>query len=302
MKKEIYHYPIVFLIIPVVISILGIFFGSFFDLNLSKGIVNTASSMGAFIESFGLVIPFCLLPLSGVLVMKGLWPKEKLWIKITGIVFLVMTCLIGIYCSAKHLIGATDIKEYGIVYKPIIGYLISAIIIFLSFLFFFYFIKDNENTTEMVILGLIIVFVMLSQALFINIFKQFNCRPRYRFLIDDEINTSQEVFRSWWEFKPFSNSNDYHKSWPSGHTGTASVMLLLPLIHRHLRFPFKNAKYVLYAIGLFYALFVAIYRIIFGAHFLSDVSFGLLFASLIIIIYLFATNKITNKINRKVEA
>ncbi len=291
MKKEIYHYPVVYLIIPICISLLGIIFGSFFDLKLSDAIVDTTSGIGSFIESFGMVISFFMIPLTGVMVFKGLWHREKTWMKVVASAYLLLCIGMGIYECSIYLIGTTKIKEYGIVFTPWLGYLLSAIFTFMMTAFFFYFIKSDGDTNALIIKGLIILFVLLSQTLIISLLKKINCRPRYRFVTDDEINKANEVFRSWWEFKPFSTTDDYHKSWPSGHTGLASVYLLFPLINDHIRFPFRHSKVVLYAIGLLHPLIVAFYRVRYGAHFLTDVSFAMLITSLIILFYLSLSEK-----------
>lgn len=294
-KKEIYHYPLIYVLIPLALSVLGIILGSFLDLKISDGIVNTSSSMGAFIESYGNVFSFFMIPLTGVLIFKGLWTKDRTWMKVVGCLYLLFAIGMGIYECSIYFIGTTKIKEYGMVYTPWLGYLLSIIFMLFATGLFFYFIRSDKDSKALIIKGLIILFVLLSQTIIIEILKRFNCRPRYRYIIDGEINTSGENFASWWQFRPFSSSDDYHKSWPSGHTGMAGVCLLLPLIADHIRFPFRYIRPLLYIIGLGHCLLVAFYRVRYGAHFLSDVSFALLITSLIILVYLLLYERTTGK-------
>ena len=80
-----------------------------------------------------------------------------------------------------------------------------------------------------------------------------------------------------------ANWSDYVKSWPSGHTNAASLAMTLPiLLSCSLA---KDKKYVYgisYGATLFYALVVAYLRIRIGAHYLSDVAWGLFLVTIFI--------------------
>lgn len=295
MKKEIYHYPTIYLFSLVGISILGIILGSFFDLNISKSIVNTSSNFGKFIESFGLSLSFIPVSLAGVLFLKGLFHLKKIGFKILG-VFLFLLCIgLGIYFAGDYL---TTNYDYGISFNTGISYLIGTCII-LAFTALFYFLIKSDNYKGLIISGCIIVFVMLVQFGLIEFLKNLNSRPRYRYLIDSSLNTTNESFLPWWNFTPFTAKNDYHKSWPSGHTATAGVMLTLPLMTPFLRKQNRFNKVILTSIGTIFALIVAFARIYCGAHFLSDVSFGFLFISLILTLALFIASKVDKRIESK---
>ncbi len=296
MKKEIYHFPILYLSISLLISLLGILFGSFFDFSLSSSIVNTSSLMGSIVESFGLSIAFFIVNLGGIFLFKGLKQFEKKSYKIIGYVLLAASFLASVYYSAHYLMKSDN--NITLSFNPWMAYLFAVLLMGSFFAFFFYFIKEGDKKT-MILIGSLFLLSIVLQTLFINGMKQLNCRPRYRYLINDDLNVTGESFRSWWEFKPLSENNDYHKSWPSGHTATVSVLLLLPLISDFLKYPIRNGKNVLFSLSLAYVLFVAFYRIQCGAHFLSDVSFGLFFVTILIFLLLLLAQFLEKKIPSK---
>ncbi len=296
MKKEIYHYPVLFLCISLLISLLGILCGSFFDFSLSSCIVNTSSLMGSIVESFGLSIAFFILDVGGIFLFKGLKQFEKKIYKIIGYVLLIASFLASVYYSAHYLMKSDN--NVTLSFDAWMAYLFSILLMGSFFAFFFYFIKEGDRKT-MILIGSLLLLSIVLQTLFINGMKYLNCRPRYRYLINDDLNVSKESFRSWWEFKPFSENNDYHKSWPSGHTATVSVLLLLPLISDFLKYPIKNGKAVLFSLSLAYVLLVAFYRIQCGAHFLSDVSFGLFFVIILLCLLLLLAQFLDKKISCK---
>lgn len=138
---------------------------------------------------------------------------------------------------------------------------------------------------------------MIIQYGLIEILKNTNSRPRYRYLINSTLNTNGDIFSPWWNFKPFQAKSDYFKSWPSGHTGTAAVTLTLPLVVPFFRKQFKFLKFSLTTISVLYLFFIAFCRIYYGAHFLSDVSFAILITTIIFTLILSLNNKINKKQN-----
>jgi membrane-associated phospholipid phosphatase len=293
MKKELYHYPIFILLILICISIIGIIFGTFFDLNISKSIVDTNLWFGGFIESFGLTIPFIMTSLAGVLLFKGLFPSEKKSIQILGIVLFFVCIGASIYFAGDYL---TSKYTYGITFQTGIAYLIGSLYILLSTSLFMYIIK-SDNKKGLIITACIIIGVILIQLGVIELLKNIASRPRYRYLISSQ-NIANDTFKYWYEFTPFSAKDDNFKSWPSGHTATSGVMLCLPLITPYIKKEHKYTKVILTIIGVVYPLLVGFYRLRYGAHYLSDVSFGLLIVTLIYTLCLFIGSKVDAKLER----
>lgn len=276
--------------IVLIISIVGIIFGSFFDLNISQNIVNTSSPIGGFVETLGESLGYMMIPIGGASLLIGLYKRKNIWLKILGYFLLLLSIGIGIYFLGDSFIEGKD--AYGITFNGTISYLIASLIIIITGVATFFLLDHNEQD-RLLKVGLIIVIAMLAQFLVLNLLKYLGGRPRYRFLIDETRNINQESYLNWYQFQPFKFKDDFHKSWPSGHTATAAVTMLLATLSSSLKFKFKYSDVVLFYIGLAYTLFIGFFRIYYGAHYLSDVSFGLLFSSLICFLtsYLFKEKK-----------
>lgn len=278
MTKKYYSIALYQMIIVLSIAVIGIIFGTFFDLKISQNLVDTSSKLGGFVETIGETFAYMMIPLGGTIAFLGLYKRDKIYLKIIGYVILVLSLVISIYTLGNSFVDKED--TYGLRLSLVGSYILSSILMILtSILTYFLIEKDNQNL--LLKIGLIIIIAMLLQFLLMHFLKRLACRPRYRFLIDPNKNTNGEIFKNWYQFSPFSFSNDFHKSWPSGHTATATITLLLSTLSPILRFKFKNSDFILFTIGLIYTLFIAYCRILYGAHYLSDVSFGLFFSSLI---------------------
>lgn len=285
MKKHIFGLPLVYFTPLLFICVLGIIFGSFFDLSLSKSIVNQSSSWGRFVESYGMIFGYEFITLAGVLLFKGLKDSQRLPLRLLGVFLLVLSCVVTIYFVADQIKDTKEaIKTFGYSQNLIVAYII-AIIITAILLTFSLFIVESEDKEYMIRIAIIIIFVMLAQSLFIKLIKNVNCRPRYR-------NLSGSDFRGWWVFTPFEYSDDLHKSWPSGHTATAACTILAPLLSRVLKFKFKNCSLLLLLFSYFYTIVIAFSRIYYGAHYLSDVSFGALITLLFSLLAMFVVERV----------
>ncbi len=295
MKKEYLGVPLYDFLFLGALFALGIIFGSIFDWQISSTIVQSNTFFGRFVESFGFLFGCMMIDLGGVMIFKGLYKNKNLLLKILGYILLLAALLVSSHINASYCKDSSQINVlYGFGFSTLISYLIGFAINITFLLLFLFFIK-SENKEYLIRAGIAIILTMIMQYLFIHFIKRLDCRPRYRFLVDPSLNTTNEVFRNWWEFHPFSFSDDFHKSWPSGHTGTASVAILLPLIAPVIRHPFKYAHNIFLIFGLGTSLFVAFFRVYHGAHFLSDVSFGALFTLLFSLLNVYLSDRLFRK-------
>ena len=279
-------------LIATLFFIITLIIGSFNDLAFSQAIVNQESVFGKFFETFGHLIPFCIIPGVGVIFFKVFFPKEKVIFKVLGIAILAIT-LIGGTILAHHYIGP-DKEWYGYRLHDPWGYIVGAIIMIAFALIFFLIIK-SDNPELMIRTALVLLLGMVIQAILIEVIKKFNGRPRYRFLIDESLNTQGETFRNWWVFKPGTAIDDAHKSWPSGHSGTVVQTLLYPLLFPLLKKQNNIIKVVLYAFGPVYIFLMVFARILVGAHFLSDVYTGCILGIISLLIPWFLGHKLFRK-------
>lgn len=295
MKKEIlsmsyYHFLIVFLIAG-----LGILLGSFFDYDASTFIVHQGTFLGKAIEGFGVFFGCLMIVLGSTMLFKSLIRYRLVLIKILGFILLFAGLVISSYIAASFIKDSKPTNViYGLSFSSMYSYIIAGSINLVLVILALIIIK-SEDKEYLLRAGLAIILTMILQYAIIHFIKVFACRPRFRFLVDTDLNVTDETFRAWWEFNPFAFKDDSHKSWPSGHTGTASVCLLLPLIAPVLRHPFKHARGFLFTLGLVFIFFVAFMRVFHGAHFISDVSFGLLITLLISLLMVLLFDKLFRK-------
>lgn len=112
--------------------------------------------------------------------------------------------------------------------------------------------------------GLILLLLVIFEIFVVNVLKIIWARPRMRSI------STIEQFKHWYEINGPLNSEEY-KSFPSGHTANAFVMLaytlFIPENHKQLM-----RNFTIFAI--LWGVCTAISRVILGAHFLSDVFVG----------------------------
>lgn len=298
MKKKYFDIPLYVMLIPFAVYLIGIIFGSFFDWNISVAIADVDSPFGNAMETVGYMICYAIIPIGGILTCLGLIKRKNNWIKALGVFIYALSLGIMIYMLGNAL--SPDEHGYGVTMAPALAYTVAAALGILASLLF-YFIVDRNNQGMLLRLGLIILAAIILEVLFINVTKYLNCRPRFRYLTSD-YNTTGEVFRQWWDFKPFQFNDDFHKSWPSGHTAFSGHLMLLsfvtPLYIRHN----KATAPILFALAFCFNITVGISRILCGAHFLSDISFGGLFSWTITVILILIGNHFFHPENKKVNA
>ena len=161
-----------------------------------------------------------------------------------------------------HIARYFFIEENNFVFGIIFGLCFGIFV-----LFFGQFIKMDEKTKRtLIILALAGVAVWGAQTLIIEGTKFLWGRVRFRDLL---AAGSYDAFTSWLH----PNGINGNKSFPSGHTASAGccyLLMMLPFISEKLR----NKKALLFLGAFIYTGTVAFTRLVMGAHYLSDVTFG----------------------------
>lgn len=250
---------------PILLAVIGIIVGSFLDLSISQSIANPTSY---FLESEILFFAYLLYPLSGVCLYKALFQQKK---KALGIFVLVFCVLWGTYKGEQPLHYGFG-NNSGTILPTLYSILISGAIMACATLLFLKLVKDDADPSYLFRLAFLFLFTSLFALTFGGYFKDLASRPRYRYLLANGIR-----YRPWWEFVPYTDSVDGLKSFPSGHMIMASFALMLPLFHPVWKKSLKHGALISFIGGMLYLLFVGFTRIYAGAHFLSDVCFGILF-------------------------
>ena len=263
------------LIIALGVAIIGIILGSFFDLQISSAIASANNGLGLTISAIGPMIGFMAVAAMGggfiSFIIKG---KYHIAFKILFGVLAAACFGVSLKYPAGEWFGINGF--YGAA-PEWVGYLIVLLPEAAAGVGGYFLFKDTKNDKLWIIFCIIIAILLFTLAGSINILKGVMHRPRYRSIAQYGLD-----FHNWWEpcknYKDFMATynieKDNFKSYPSGHTAEASIILVAVTF-----LPFADNKFKKYQMLLFYVacgliVIVAFARILAAAHFLSDVSTG----------------------------
>ena len=138
--------------------------------------------------------------------------------------------------------------------------------------------KDCENEKMWIVFCAVIAMLLVALLLVIPTIKDNMHRPRYRALL-----AYKEIsFHNWWQpFKEYGSIKDLYphdnfKSFPSGHTAEASILLVATTFMPLANPKFKKIQLPLFIGSFLFMALIALARILAAAHYLSDVSMGAL--------------------------
>ena len=282
------------LLIALGVALLGLIFGSFFDLAISAALGNPSNAFALTISAICPTIGF-----AGVAMMGGAFIafaiKGKYHIALKILFYVLAACCLGvaIYYPAGEYFGVNGFYHPSIKW---VGYLIVLLPEAGAMVGGYFLFKDFQNKNMWIVLCIMIVLLLIALMLVLPQIKDNMHRPRYRFLLKADLS----YYHNWWqpckEYKELIetygvNSDDF-KSFPSGHTAETSILLVcttfLPLINKK----FEKVQLPLFIGSCCLVVLVAFARILAGAHYLSDVSMG----ALIILILLFIANEVVANI------
>jgi membrane-associated phospholipid phosphatase len=236
--------------------VLAIIFG-FSDLYISIAVVDQASLIGIFGRDFGEAPGWGLIGI-GLSILIGSAIKEVKKQKIGGFIVIIITLVLVLY----YLLDEA--------YQDVINY--SSMTICVIIFSIVTFSKDWRNYS--IVAFIIVVLAIINVLLFVQITKIVWGRVRFRDLLAGYSN-----FTPW--FLPQGITG--HKSFPSGHT--AMGFMLLPLLILVKDRDTKDPKRIIVTVAIIgWGIFVALSRILIGAHYASDVLFSSAMASIITIL------------------
>ncbi len=257
------------------LSVLGLLVGSFYDLSISQSICDQNSMFGVIFAGFGQT-PCMFCYLASVALSLASFDKNKMKPSVLMLGFSVLDLI----ATALYFKDSYENMRNKILGSVI---LVAISLIFTVAVYLTASKSDKDKLRKLALfLGVTPMLIFLSY----EAIKQFRGRPRYRMIITrDDIS-----FENWWNFasdvkSQFSSiiAKEEFKSFPSGHTASAAGTLILPILCTVIA-PFRKRENIIKVICCIFPVVVAFARIVSGAHFLSDVSVGLLDATIVIII------------------
>ena len=273
------------LLIVLGVAILGIVLGSFFDLNISRAIASADSKLGLTLSAIGPTIGF-----AGVAVMGGgfirfaLKGDYKLWQKILFWVLAVCCYGVAVHYPAGEYFGINGF--YGSAPKWV-GYLIVFIPEACAVVLGYFLFEDCENNKMWIVFVIVIALLVFALLFVIPTLKDIMHRPRFRL-----IEATGAEFHNWWQpcknykelIELYDTASDNFKSYPSGHTAEASILLVTTLFLPLAGKKFEKLQWPLFIASCCLIVIVAFARILAAAHFLSDVSTGATVMVLLLVI------------------
>lgn len=254
--------------------------GSFFDYQISCALYNESNPFGITFAAYGEIPATLGFSAAGMMLLLA-HNKEK---KLIG----VLQCIAGALLVAM---GTLSICFMPTIYlswpKPVVavvGIILDAVVIF-----FVVRLSKKADRGEMIRVASMLFFVIFAEMMIINIIKVPWGRARMRLVAND----ARAYFMPWWQAGDTLKSTlvaagvaaEEFKSFPSGHTGNATVMIILLGLLPRLSSKLEGKEHVLAWCGFAWACIVAFSRIIMGAHYLTDTTVGFTVGFLCILLF-----------------
>ena len=282
------------LLISLGVAVVGIIFGSFFDLQISQAIASPKNYFALTVSAIGPTIGFAgVAAMGGGFIALALHGKYHIGLKVLFYVLAACCYAVSIFYPGGEYFGINGFYHAA---PKWVGYLIvvlpEAAAMFGGYILF----KDCTNKNMWIVFCVVIVLLLIALLAVIPTLKDNMRRPRFRFLLESDM----KYFHRWYEpckdYKElkeiYHQESDNFKSYPSGHTAEASILLVCFTF-----LPLADKKLEKHQLGLFLGacglvLLVALCRIMAAAHFLSDVSWG----ATIVIALLVIANEVVMRI------
>lgn len=255
-----------YIIIIYFLAFLGLIIGSFYDLEINKSLYSNGSFFPTFFKITGEMPMIILIMISSL----SLYQSQKYNVFTKIILFLLF--IIFPTGSALSILSYFEMKNIFIFILIVVFYL--TIVLFLNTKIPSLYKQKLNKYFLFIIISIISTFILF------NIMKEIWGRMRFIAMFE---NKDFSPFTNWWIINGKAISDSF-KSFPSGHTASAATTLVLLFLPNILKY--KNLKYekYYYIIPILWTFLVAISRIYDGAHFLTDVSMGIILAMTVIIV------------------
>jgi membrane-associated phospholipid phosphatase len=291
------------LVILAVAFIAILLVATFFDLNINIALANSESVFGQFFALFGEATAWLIIPVCGVILFQAV-TKDNKFKNYLKIVWLILT-FIGFFMVVKYFFEEmVNESKWGILYELVFAFMFTLFSILGTCKI------DKKVMKKLVIFAVFaLVALAISQAV-TTVLKGLWGRQRFRNMPEDDYSAFDPWYKPNW-FKKGSGGafvsdyaghadSDAFKSFPSGHTMAASlsfIIIMLPDLFEKL----KKYKLWFYVVPAIYTVAVAISRIVFRAHFLSDVLAGATIGIASVFLSRFLVILIRDKINAKLN-
>ncbi|MCR5309535.1 MAG: phosphatase PAP2 family protein [Bacilli bacterium] len=279
--------------------VLGIIFGSFFDLEINKALYAPNNAFGLGFAAFGPWIGYGFLVLLCGFFHRFAIKEKNIWLKIGFFLLSAAGLVVSVKLSADKV---TSINGFNCPDWTWLWIIIVAILFIPLFILGDRYGKKTDDKAILWIMVILAGFMLIELVPIAQILKNVMRRPRYR-VVAEELFNNNVIFMDWWKpYKKYAtlkeqfaegypSFSEQFKSFPSGHASVAALLIFgLPYL-TFIEPKLKGKENLLFGIGLGFTILMAFSRMTVGAHYLSDVSFG----AFLMVICCIAANEIILK-------
>ncbi len=258
------------------VAIIGLIFGSIFDLKLSQAIASSTNGLGLFISVVGPTLGFCGLSFIGGGFFAISFKQKRIWAKVIYIVLALVAVGVTIKYAGTEYFGINGFRNDNLVW---VGYIVAGICSIAAEVGGYYVFKDCENERAWIPFVCVYVVLLIVLVAAIPILKDSMHRPRFR-----TVTQGLVPFHAWYQkcgdykeyMEKFGYISEEFKSFPSGHTGEASILVVVAVFAPIAYDKLKKYQLPMFIGACVFVIIVAFGRILAAAHYLSDTSMGAL--------------------------
>jgi membrane-associated phospholipid phosphatase len=236
--------------------IIGLGFGYFYDIQIARTLFNPHDEIGLFVQDYGNHLPYgiALFALLGLSINETNLLKKSL-IQTLAILFILFN---AIYLSYHLSFKLQDTLGFSLIFAYGLWFLVTHVKRF------------KTNTFKKWFKFILVSFILM--VLIPNVLKLFILRFRPYMFMGGCLDYS--FYLKWLPF----NTDENFRSFPSYHVSMSGMMMVF------VSYPMISEKYkrCVIVLSLVFISFIAYYRMVVGAHFLSDVMMSVLIDYLIL--------------------
>lgn len=274
MKKQSAFLSSKVLFVTLVIAASLMLLGSFVDYPLSCALYNRSNPIAIFFAAYGAIPAALGWVAAGCLLLHSRNRQNK----VVGIVQCVGSAILIFLGTLIACIMPTIYLSVPLFLPITVGLTLS-----IGTMLLVHHLARGADHVVIIRAAAAIFLVILCEIMLVNCVKVFWGRPRMRLVASN----TEACFLPWWQMGGALKdsliaagvASEEFKSFPSGHTANANVMLLLGLIP-YLKPQLQKFRNLFLAIGFTWAGVVAFTRIVMGAHYLTDTVAGFIISLL----------------------
>ncbi len=283
-----------------------ILIGTFADLQISmsfavlkKGEYYTHSFFAALLEILG-EMPVYILPSTAIFVIMRYFLSQNLSKAkryVTIIVSFLIVLGLNYYAGSKFFAYARNYMSLEWIFSGVFPYILYAffsIIFTILWYMLSMYLGNEKNLKNLAICALIVIFTAILSQIVTQSVKPIFLRIRYRYM--NELGDFSK-YSAWYQINANNivgkiANKDNFLSFPSGHATAAAMTFTLTIFISYFgKFKNKIISSAIKTIGILYPVLVAFSRIEAGAHFLTDVCFGLVITLTAMLVSKWIVNK-----------